>query len=128
MDTPESTVKRFQVVSDDHRRTIQEVTGSHYAVTIITMKQGDPPVGKHYHTDKDEHFVVASGGGEYRWYVVSSEGERISEIHSEVIEGGMEIYVPKNVAHIFYLKPGTQLICFSTAPFNQSAMISVDLF
>lgn len=122
-----SAVNPLVVASDDARRTISEFNGTHYAVQHFVMHEA-LPVGKHYHRGKDEHFYFLRGGGEYRWYPVDETGAPLGSVQATTIFAGDEVYVPAYTAHMFVLEPGTEMVCYSTAPFDADDLNKVDLF
>lgn len=127
MNTPLSTVNQLKQASDDDRRTIWEFNASDYATQFFHIK-GGMPVGKHFHRDKTERFVFTKGGGKYRWYPVDPTGAKIGPIRKEQISAPAEVFVEAFVAHIFELEDGTEMVCFSSAPFDQGDLNPVDPF
>ncbi len=103
----------------DTRRRIDEYNGSNFAFTHFDVKS-IAPLGEHYHAEKTETFVILKGGGIFLSCPVNEQGERIGEIEKTRIERNSVVSIPPFVAHTFVLEEGTEMICFSSARFDEN--------
>ena len=67
--------------------------------------------GGHYHKEFDEYTLFVSGGGVY----VELDSDR--EL-SDTVSTGDCLYIPMNVAHVFYPTADTQMISLLTKKWN----------
>jgi len=113
------------LVHFDHRRTIYENNDVANNSSIQGFKIfGTSPLGLHAHARKTEYFHILRGGG----IILLQLSHNGQPVHSEdkpekrKLRPGSSIFVPKNMAHTFYLELGTEMICFSSKAFDPNDM------
>ena len=119
--TEENKVPGF---GDDHRRTIYEINSPEdgFSIQGFFIKSNNLPLGIHYHERKSELFKIVEGRGFVLLYAVEKTGETINpaKIRREELVAGTVVYVPPMTAHTFYLDPGSRMMSFSTAPYDDN--------
>lgn len=108
---------------NDERRTIHEEDNesNQSSTQAFLTKAGNVPLGNHFHRDKTEVFFILSGGVER--LVTSDEGrQQHQEFHDYDIPVGSMIVMPPRVACTFFLKPGSEMICYATERFDAGDM------
>lgn len=88
------------------------------SVKIVEVKDSKMPLGKHYHTKKDEFFYLLKGKG-----VVTLSGKRVFRTW---LFPGETVYIPRGVAHTFELEAGTIMLGASTEPFDPNDEIPIE--
>jgi len=113
----------------DARRTIWE---GHYGDGVIQYFQihaSNMPLARHYHRLVTETFTILSGGGylltssvDYDGMPIDAEGNLLPEMDSIVmrrhLELGDTVEVAPFLAHTFYLRLGTEMVCIASHPFD----------
>lgn len=88
------------------------------SVQAFIVNRNNLPLGRHYHKDKREIFVITEGGGEVLLCKVDEEGNQVGEIiRSEVCVESVIIVDPLTT-HVFNLRRGSKMVCYSSKPFN----------
>lgn len=108
--------------SDHNRRTIFEVNCPIEGFSLQGFDvKARLPLGKHFHEKKHETFKILAGGGIVFLYPVSYIGEQIdpAKIQRLQLTAGSVVHMPPMTAHTFYLEPGSRMVCFSTAAFDE---------
>jgi len=103
-------------VHEDGRRAISELNLADSSIQSFVIKQADLPLGNHYHEKKAELFIITKGSGRVYLYKLGK-----LEKHKDPLElkKGSVVVVPKYTAHTFILEPGSEMLCLSSAPFNE---------
>jgi hypothetical protein len=92
-------------------------------VQIIHVFNSEKPLGLHAHADKTEIFTIIEGGGTLLACLVNSSGQPLEERKVYGVSPETVIKIPPFTAHTFYLRPGTKLVCCSSAPFDEKDFI-----
>jgi mannose-6-phosphate isomerase-like protein (cupin superfamily) len=110
----------LKIVSTDARRTIYEHSSrdGNYVINYFDI-HATVPLGNHYHTEKDEHFIILEGSGVYVSAAHTTEASRVlSQRHVVPLRTLDTVFVPVFTAHAFILTPGSKMTCFGNAPWN----------
>lgn len=112
-------VDRCVLVHEDARRAIHECNApdAGFSVQRFMIKER-LALGKHAHARKSETFVIIRGSGIVLTSPVRADGRAILPVARDEISSGSVVYVGPHLAHTFYLTPGSEMICFSSAPFD----------
>jgi mannose-6-phosphate isomerase-like protein (cupin superfamily) len=107
-------------VLEDERRELSEFDTEYadFSVQRFVVKERIP-LGNHYHTKKDEVFVILSGRGRV---ILQKVGVNKNGETTLPLKKGSVVYIPKNTAHTFLLEIGSEMICFSTKAFDKDDM------
>ncbi len=122
----------------DERREIHELDepDEDRSTQAFLVKASGLPLGKHAHGKKTEIFVILTGEVEKlvtavpRWRESGEAPDNNEPVRTrewEHLGPGTMIIMPPFVFHTFYFKPGTRLICYSTAAFDQKDFIPAEL-
>ena len=111
---------KIALVHDDHRRAISEFNSPQggFSVQSFVVKERSP-LGNHYHTQKEETFVVY-GTGELRTCDVGLTGEPTGPVMIYPITPGSVYHIKPCTAHTFLLDPDSSMFCFSSEPFDEN--------
>lgn len=105
------------LVHEDSRRRVYDLAipgGSLKRIEVLSQQS----LGNHYHERCTENYLIVSGGGTY----TSCRTDASDTAESTVgVAPGDLIHIPPRVAHAFRLEPGTMLVCYSTAAFDENA-------
>lgn len=106
----------------DTRRAISEWNGPDRSVQGFEIFNCPDPLGKHFHRNKEEVFIITEGGGTLLLCNVDKDGNRGGDVSEVILTEGSVVVIKPFTAHTFYLEPGTKMLCYSTAPFDPSDM------
>lgn len=109
-------------VHSDERRTISEFNGEDTSVQNFVVHEPGLPLGEHYHERKRETFVILEGGGLLLLAKVNKNRQMVGKIRQVPLEAGSVVVIDKMVAHTFFLRVGSRMICLSSEPFNPDDM------
>jgi len=109
-------------VSVDERRSIFELDTPEGTYQYFEIFTDLLPLGKHFHTKKDEEFTILSGEGFVLLCIVEEGGSQKGEVKKVDLTLGSVVKVPRGTAHTFYLSPGSSMACVSTVPFDEDDM------
>lgn len=99
---------------EDNRRILTEFgNGKDWKVCKVIQTKEDCVLGKHYHREKDESFMLVRGKGEVK---ITKQFEDM--------ELFKEYYVPAGTIHEFYLTKGSILVGLCSKEFNPNDEIS----
>ena len=118
-----SLVGKVKEVHADTRRTISELNGSDFSVQLFKVYQSNLPLGKHAHRARMETFTILCGEGFVLICTVDGQGNKLGIPERHELTAGSVIHIPPHVAHTFYLSPGTEMHCYSSAAFDPSDFI-----
>lgn len=105
-------------VHSDERRRISEFNGSNCSVQKFLIFSDNLPLGRHFHRNKAETFVILKGGGVVLLCDTDHEGNRFGEVRHHDLYQHSVIVIEPRTAHTFYLTPGTEMLCHSSTPFD----------
>lgn len=107
---------KFIKVHEDERRIISEFNSPRggFSVQFFRIKT-ESPLGNHYHKEKYEVFVITKGGGKLFTKNINQKGEA----RKTALEEGSIVKIHPFLAHCFILKTGSEMICYSSAPFDE---------
>jgi hypothetical protein len=101
----------------DHRRSIKEFTWPDSSVQFFEV-HSDEPLGGHYHEKTTETFCVLKGGGLILLCPVNEMGGAIAEVQSFELKRHSVIRVRPRIAHASYFVSRTEIVRFSSRPFD----------
>ena len=116
MDDLLGAVGVLTLAHEDTRRRIEEYNGSDFSVQLFEIYT-EIPLGNHYHKRKTETFIILVGGG--RLLLQHMSGGVVEE---KRLARGDVIRMSPLVAHTFFLTPGSQMVCYSSVPFDPNDM------
>lgn len=119
---PEGKVFSLREVDTDPRRAVLEHNGGDYSIQHFTIGKKRSALGNHYHKGKREIFTILMGGGYVVTQRVDEDGRPIGTIFKTSLKEGNVIVVDPFTTHTFVLEQGTEMICFSSAPFDPNNM------
>jgi len=99
---------------DDRRILIEWISDFHIRNCKALLVKKDCELGKHYHNEKIDTFLLLKGSGTYK----------IGDESGELEEGGCYRAL-QNQLHTFYLKAGSILLEASTTPYDKKDEIQV---
>lgn len=110
-------VRTFEHAHSDNRRKILECNFLTSSVQYFTIMER-LPLGNHFHKERHETFVIASGGGKCCYVTVNENGVPNGEQVTLPVRQGSVIQIHPLTAHAFLLEPGSTMLCFSSIPFD----------
>lgn len=119
---PEGKVSSLRMVDTDPRRVVLEHNGGDYSIQHFTIGEKRSALGNHYHKGKREVFTILNGGGYIVTQRVDEDGRPIGTIFKTSLKEGNVIVIDPFMTHTFVLEPGTQMISYSSAPFDPKNM------
>ncbi len=116
-----TTVECGPIVSvhKDARREISEFNGEGFSLQSFEIFER-LPLGNHFHTNKNETFVILEGGASLLTKLITADSTDV--VHTRTVSKGDVVRIPPMVAHTFLLEPGSKMMCFSSVPFNPDDM------
>ncbi len=115
---PDSMVGHLEPVHSDARRAIREYNGIDYSIQHFVIGTERSALGNHYHTGKSETFTILEGGGTLVMRAVDAMGVPCGGLFKTEVKKGDVIRVNPFMAHTFILDPGTEMLNYSSAPFD----------
>ncbi|MBI2121736.1 MAG: hypothetical protein HYT98_01305 [Candidatus Sungbacteria bacterium] len=105
---------------EDNRRIIEEFncTEGGFSVGRFFIKNDDKALGNHYHRDKEETFVILDGSGIVVTQKLLTSGNPLGPVERTELQPDSVVKIMRYTAHAFLLKPGSRMICYSSAAFN----------
>lgn len=94
---------------DERRVLIEWIRNSNFVSSKIVIAKSEIPIGDHYHSKKDEVFLLISGKAK----------RVVMDNHTQTnIEAPYKWNVPRNTYHLFELEKGSILIGVADQPFD----------
>lgn len=109
-------IGRIELVHEDHRRAIAEFNGDNFSVQHFKVKE-PIPLGNHYHKGKTETFTILQGDG-ILLLQDTTNPSAATEFHR--LRAGAVVEIPPGWAHTFFLKGGSEMLCRSSARFDEA--------
>lgn len=107
----------FEHAHEDNRRIILECNLSTSSVQFFTINEAIP-LGNHFHKERHETFVIVTGEGICSYLTLTKNGEPCGEQITLEVRPGSVVQIHPFTAHVFRLKPGSTMLCFSSIPFD----------
>lgn len=110
----------------DARREIHEENNAENQSSVQTFDVigNAVPMGNHYHKKVTEVFFILSGRVER---LITNDVAMSHRREFSDLPPGTMILMPPGVAHAFFLKPGSTMICYATERFDPEDMIPAKL-
>ena len=110
-------------VHRDARRAIAEYNALDTSFSVQRFSvTGHEPLGNHYHKQKSETFVIASGFGVVVLASVNGNGEILGIVKRHRIVPGSVVHVPAMTAHAFvFTTDSAEMFCFSSTAFDKDS-------
>ncbi|MBI4994371.1 hypothetical protein HZC21_01850 [Candidatus Peregrinibacteria bacterium] len=119
-------VGKLTLAHGDSRRRIEEFNSKEYGFSVQSFVVGgeEEPLGNHFHTEKDETFLILEGEGEVASVRVAYDDQRedwipVGEVERTTVKSGSVIKIPAFTAHAFTLRHWSKFICFSSKAFDK---------
>lgn len=95
----------LKLANSDARRDLYELPIDGWKVIKLIEAKQTAEVGNHYHKNKDEFFVNV--GTTHMNYILNGGDLR-------VLYPFQSIHVPRGTFHVFYVNPGSKLLCLAS--------------
>jgi mannose-6-phosphate isomerase-like protein (cupin superfamily) len=112
---------RLKLVAADERREIHELAFSPPGGRVqFFWIMGRGPLGQHFHKRTEEVFSIMNGRGVIFVVPVDDNGKMIGSVSRFDVNRGCVIRIPQFHAHRFDMVEGTEMLAFSSLPFDQA--------
>lgn len=112
----------LQTVHSDPRRVIHAASHADFLIQRIHVGVSRSVLGNHFHKGKREVFLIVKGAGRVFTQMVNENGITCEEVIVQDVGEGDVIVINPFVAHTFILDPYSDLVSFSSSPFDEKNM------